>query len=549
MAGENTPALGTVLSASTVAVDPAGNIYVWENLNSRIRKINTAGIVSTVASTSGQFKIPVPRGGLATDSAGNLYIGDTSDYVVRKVDASGVMTTIAGMLGTIGIGATGNGQPATSAAICSPSTVAADHAGNVYFGSSICGTIRKIDPSGTLSTFWGGSGTLGVPVTMAMDSGGTFYIANLAGNRIFKLTSDGTITPYAGTGTAGNTGDGGAATSAQLQGASGLAVDGTGNLYIACGTSVRRVDASGVISTVAGGGKVLLDTNGVSVVATSAAIGATGVAVDTAGNLYIANNWVYKVTGLPSGPSTGGGGSPAPVISAVENGASFQSGVVANSWVAITGANLAPKTDDWSNSIVAGALPQSVDNVSVSIGGKPAYVYYISPNQLNVLAPDVPAGPVTVTVTSAGTTSASFTSTATTYSPAMFLWPGNQAVATRTDYSYAVKPGTFTGVTTVAAKPGDVVILWATGFGPTNPAAPPGVVVSGSQAYATTAMPTVTINGVSATVYGAALSPGSAGLYQIAIQVPASLADGDWPIQASIGGVQSPAGAILSVHQ
>jgi uncharacterized protein (TIGR03437 family) len=165
-----------------------------------------------------------------------------------------------------------------------------------------------------------------------------------------------------------------------------------------------------------------------------------------------------------------------------------------------------------------------------------------------VLAPDVPAGPVTVTVTTPGGTSAAFATTVTAYSPAFFSWPGNQVVATRTDHSYAAKAGTFAGATTIAAKPGDVIVLWATGFGPTVTAPPTGVAVPGDKVYSTSSLPSVTIDNVPATVYGAALAPGSVGLYQIAIQVPSSLADGDWPIQALIGGVLSPAGTILSVH-
>jgi uncharacterized protein (TIGR03437 family) len=236
-----------------------------------------------------------------------------------------------------------------------------------------------------------------------------------------------------------------------------------------------------------------------------------------------------------------------PAIAGVVNAAGFQPGIVANSWVTIKGTNLASTTDDWSHSIINGALPTSLDGVSVTMGGKPAYVYYISPGQVNVLAPDLPAGTVTVTVTSPGGTSASFTASASVYVPAFFLWPNSQVVATRQDYSYAVKAGTFTAATTVAAKPGEVLILWGTGFGPTFPAAPSGVSVPASGGYSTASAPTVTINNTQATVYGAALAPGSAGLYQIAIQVPATLADGDWPIQASIGGVSSPTGIVLSV--
>jgi uncharacterized protein (TIGR03437 family) len=238
-----------------------------------------------------------------------------------------------------------------------------------------------------------------------------------------------------------------------------------------------------------------------------------------------------------------------PTIVSVVNGASFKPGVTANSWVTIQGTNLADQTDDWSHSIVNGALPTSLDGVSVTMGGKPAYIYFISPGQLNVLAPDVPAGPISVTVTTAAGASTAFSATAGAYGPAFFLWPGSQVVATRQDYSYAAKAGTFAGSTTVPAKPGDVLILWATGYGPTTPPAPSGASVPASGGYSTASAPTVTINNTPATVYGAALAPGSAGLYQIAIQVPTTLADGDWPIQATIGGVASPAGTILSVHQ
>lgn len=552
--GDGGPAVGAFIGqAGNITVDPAGNLYIWDATDSRVRKVNTAGIISSVTATIGQLKELQGTGGLATDSAGNLYIGDRQSYVVRKVDTSGVMTTIAGN-GTPGLsGNNGNGSPATSVPICSPSGVVADRAGNVYFGSSICGTVRKIDPSGILSTF-AGNGSPGfaqTPWALAMDNSGNLYACDDAvGTRVYKVTPSGAITVIAGNGTNGFSGDGGPATSAQLFEARGIAVDASGNVYIADSGNlrVRRVDTSGIITTVAGGpNSAPNEVDGGP--PTGVNVGALDVAVDAAGNLYIyGGNRVYKVTGLPAGGATP---PAAPAISAngVVNGASFQPGVTANSWVTIKGTNLSAQTDDWSHAIVNGALPTSLDGVSVSIGGKPAYVYFISPGQLNVLAPDVPAGPITVTVTTAGGTSTAFTTTASAYGPAFFLWPNSQVVATRTDYSYAVKAGTFAGATTVPAKPGDVIILWATGFGPTVPAAPPGVSVPASGGYSTASAPVVTVNGISATVYGGALAPGSAGLYQIAIQVPSTLADGDWPIQASIGGILSPAGTILSVHQ
>ncbi|HXS97448.1 MAG TPA: IPT/TIG domain-containing protein [Candidatus Limnocylindrales bacterium] len=543
--GDGIPAAGANIgSPDHIAVDSAGNLYIWDTLNSRIRKVNTAGIISTIAAATGQLAMPVAAGGLAIDSGGNLYIADTGNYRVRKVDTSGVMTTIAGN-GTLGIsGTSGNGSQAVTVALCSPSGVAVDRNGNVYFGSSICGTVRKVDTSGVLSTV--ASTFSGTPFAMTIDTSGNLYVCDRnTGTRVYKVAPGGAVTVVAGTGISGFSGDGGPATSAQLFEAHGVAVDAAGNVYVADGGNfrVRKVDTSGTISTVAGGGTLNAQDGSV---ATSVKFSPQDVTVDASGNLYISAGGVYKVSGLSNGATP----SAPPAISAngVVNGASFQPGVAANSWVTIQGTNLAGKTDDWSHSIVNGALPTSLDGVSVTMGGKPAYIYFVSPGQLNVLAPDVPAGPVSVTVTTAAGTSTAFSATAGTYGPAFFLWPNNQVVATRQDFSYAAQAGTFPGATTVPAKPGDVLILWATGFGPTQPSVPIGVSVPASGGYPTASSPAVTINNTPATVYGAALAPGSAGLYQIAVQVPPTLADGDWPIQANIGGVSSPAGTILSVH-
>jgi uncharacterized protein (TIGR03437 family) len=242
--------------------------------------------------------------------------------------------------------------------------------------------------------------------------------------------------------------------------------------------------------------------------------------------------------------------APQPSISqnGVVNGASFQPTIVPNSWATIFGTGLASVTDDWSKSIVNGQFPTVLDGVSVTVGGKRAYVYYITPSQLNVLVPDIGSGQMPVTVTNSSGTSTAFTVASSLYGPAFFAWPNNQPVATRQDFSLSAKNGTFAGAATVAAKPGDIIILWGTGFGPTVPAAPAGVAVPSGATYSTATLPTVTINNVPATVFGAALAPGFAGLYQVAIQVPSSIADGDWPIQATIGGVPSPTGVLLSVR-
>jgi uncharacterized protein (TIGR03437 family) len=252
----------------------------------------------------------------------------------------------------------------------------------------------------------------------------------------------------------------------------------------------------------------------------------------------------YGTLTFPANPVAG-----QPTVTSVIDSASLLPDIAPNSWVSIFGSSLASTTDNWNNSIIKGVLPTSLDGVSVMIGGTPAYISYISPGQINVIAPQASAGPVTVIVTNSSGTSAAFTVTSGEYSPAFFSWPGNQAVATHLDFTYAAKAGTFPGVSTVPAKPGETIILWGTGFGPTTPAAPVGSVVPASPTYITSTLPTVTLNNSPVTVLGAALAPGAAALYQVDIQVPSSMANGDWPLQVSIGGVTSPLGIILSVLQ
>jgi len=248
-------------------------------------------------------------------------------------------------------------------------------------------------------------------------------------------------------------------------------------------------------------------------------------------------------------PAAGNGG-PTPTIASVTNGASFQSGIEAGSWVTIKGTNLS-NTDPgrtWrADEIVNNALPTSLDNVSVTINNKPAYVYFISPAQINVQAPsDTATGSVNVVVKNNGATSAAFTAQLNPFSPGYFQYGGQPyAIATRfPDNALLANPSAIPG--TVAAKAGDIIILWATGFGSTSPDTPAGIVVTGAPLVAVA--PTVTVGGVNAPlVTSAVLSPGSAGLYQIAIQLPANVPKGDVDIIGSVGGFNSPAGVKLFV--
>jgi uncharacterized protein (TIGR03437 family) len=233
----------------------------------------------------------------------------------------------------------------------------------------------------------------------------------------------------------------------------------------------------------------------------------------------------------------------------VTNGATFQSGIAAGSWVTIKGAGFGNTTRIWrGDEIVEGKLPTALDGISVTINGKPASVYYISPGQINVQAPsDEATGPVPVEVTVNGVKSDPVMANLQPFSPGFFPWPNNQVVATDANFNWRVKPDTFPGTATVPAKPGEVVILWGTGFGPTNPAIPAGQVVD--QAANLVQLPVVRVGGQTAEVLGGALTQGSAGLYQIVIRIPESAPDGDLPVVAEVGGFRSPDTALITVRR
>ena len=170
-------------------------------------------------------------------------------------------------------------------------------------------------------------------------------------------------------------------------------------------------------------------------------------------------------------PSTGRGAAPrCPPFHRWSTAPASSPASAAGSWVTIRGTNLAAATRTWrTDEIVNGALPTSLDGVSVKINNKDAAVYFISPTQLNVQAPsDSALGDVPVTVTTAAGTSAAATAQLQTFAPAFFLWQEKFAVATRPDFTWIGPPDLFPGATTTPAKPGEIVILWGTGFGATN---------------------------------------------------------------------------------
>ena len=618
-AGDGGPATSsTVYIAANhngLAVDAGGNLYIADDGHHRIRKVDANGNITTVAGSGTQgysgdggaaTKAQLWRpSGVAVDAAGNLYIADTNNRRVRKVDPSGTITTLAG---TGDFGNTGDGAAATAATMETPVDVFVDSQGNVFITDQDTATVRKVNAAGIITTV-AGNGTTGFsgdggpatsaafagPYSATVDSLGNIYISDYGNHRIRKVDLSGTITTIAGNGSnAANNGDGGPPTSANVN-PDGIVFDSAGNYYVAdlSHNLIRKVtvgarvpglsvSASSLYFSYAGGNVPNAQ------IVTVFTLGTVPLSFKIAASTSTGGNWLnvplqsgntptqitVSTATLPAAGTYQGNialtpaASDLPVINipvtlkvlttaptrpvipanSVVNGASFVPGVVANSLATIQGTNLASTTDTWNNSLASGQLPTSLDGVTVLFNGKPAYLTYISPTQINLIVPDLTAGLTPVVLTNNGTSPTGlYNVTASLYGPAFFTWPGTQAVATRQDYSYAVKTGTFTGLSTVAAKPGDVLILWGTGFGPTNPSSPPGIPVPSDKVYSTSTAPTVTINNVSATVYGAALAPGYAGLYQVAIQVPDSLADGDWPLVATIGGVSSPTGVILSV--
>jgi uncharacterized protein (TIGR03437 family) len=266
--------------------------------------------------------------------------------------------------------------------------------------------------------------------------------------------------------------------------------------------------------------------------------GVPGVPTQNGGHIYATK---YTLT-----PSAAG---PVPKIDGVSNSAGGQAGVFPDTYVSIYGSNFASSgtATPWDRFVSNGKLPTSVEGVTVDIGGQAAYVSFVSPTQINVLVPDIGLGSMPLTVTTPSGASAPFTVNSQAYGPAFFPLLNNQPVATHADFTLAIKNGTYPGATYTPAKPGEAVILWGTGFGPTNPATPFGVQIPSTQTYFAAVPATATIGGIKADVYATVLSPGFAGEFQVIVTVPPSLANGDYPVVVTINGVQSPT-TTLTVH-
>jgi uncharacterized protein (TIGR03437 family) len=238
--------------------------------------------------------------------------------------------------------------------------------------------------------------------------------------------------------------------------------------------------------------------------------------------------------------------APAVTVTGVVNAGSYQPGIASGTWISIFGTNLSQSTYGWQASdIVNGALPTTLQGVSVTVNGLPAYVDYVSATQINALAPDDDTlGPVPVQVTTAGATSNVVTVQKSLFAPAFLTFDGTHVAALHADYSLVGAPNLLPGVVTTPAQPGETILLYGVGFGPANPPQPSGQLVTAATPLANDVQ--VTIGGQTASVAFAGLT--GSGLYQFNVTVP-NLADGDAAVVASIGGVATQTGVAVTVQQ
>ncbi|GAA4888175.1 hypothetical protein ACFPM3_18300 [Streptomyces coeruleoprunus] len=311
------PAIGTKLHYPYgTAIDRAGNIYIADSHNHRVRKITPDGNITTVAGTGTAgfvsdggpavaTRLHYPTG-VAVDAAGNLYIADRHNHRIRKVTTNGIITTVAGN-GNAGF--ISDGGPAVATPLNYPWSVAVDEEGNLYIGDTNNHRVRKVATNGNIITV-AGNGNAGFvsdggpavatplyhPFEVTVDAAGALYIADRYNHRVRKVSTNGIITTVAGTGTAGYVADGGPAVATHLHYPAGVAVDKEGNLYIADTNNhrVRKVSAGGIITTVAGTGTAGYVADGGPAAGTRVYY-PHGVAVDGSGSLYIGDGYNHRV--------------------------------------------------------------------------------------------------------------------------------------------------------------------------------------------------------------------------------------------------------------
>jgi uncharacterized protein (TIGR03437 family) len=516
--GDKGPALNAGLDPYDIAVDIPGNLYVADRLNNRVRKIGLDGNITTVAGSglpgytgdggpamAAELALP---SGVAVDSAGNLYIGDYANSVVRRVTSSGLITTIAGSPG-IAIPSTGDGGPAVGAQL-DPLRVAVDGAGNVYVGDTHNDRVRMLTPlqiapagmsivsgnqqSGTVGT------ALGDPLVVKVAASGGAAVPGVIVNFAVSPPGAATVSP---------------SPAITLN-------DGT-------------VSANVMLGTTAGNVTVTVSANGVP-------------------------NVSFSLTAVPAVSPT------APVISAsgiVSGGLSTPAltTVAPNAIATIFGEKFAPAgtaRQVGQQDLVNGKLPTNLIGACAIFGTELAPILGVYPGQLNVQVPQLPPGPTTVQViTNCGTpqsqTSNTGMVTVEAAAPEFFYYVhtanGRNPIAAidAVTHDAVGAPGLVAGSNFTPAQRGELLTLFGTGFGATDPSYGPGELPGG--AAQVTAPVSITFGGVKLAaadiLYVGVTS--NAGLYQVNLRVPSQVPDGNQSLTITIGGVASPAGGFITV--
>ncbi len=582
-----------------VAVDAQGDVLIADSQNNRVRRIDPQGIITTVAGAdhgSGDggpaalARLFAPSG-IALDAAGDAYIADSLNNRVRRVDASGTISDFAGT-GTAAFG--GDSLQPTAAYLNGPNGLSFDRSGALYISDSENHVVRKVS-NGIISTVAGIGGQSGNdgdegpatqahlyhPNAIAFDAAGNMYIADSGNNRVRVVTINGNIHNFAGDGRQGlpgYDGDGGLAASAHLNYPRSLALDANGNIYIAdfFNNVVRKVLAgAGVISTVAGGtGELALPA---------------GLAFDNLGNLYVADSLnhrirvlgadgaLHSVAGVGTSGDAGDGGPalaaaiaspwdlaidakgvvyfsdqdnnrvrklvPGQVsIAGIVNAAALTGSTAApGEMVTIYGSQLAPAGLATVVPASTLALENTAANTQVFFDGIPAPLLYISPGQINAIVPYEVAGrsSTNVTVVSDGRHSNAFTITIVAAAPGIFV--NSQGAVLNQNGS----PNTPSN----PAHPGEIVTLFATGEGQTNPPGMTGRLVQGALLPAPALPVVLQIGSQTAQLPYAGEMPQGAGVLQINAVVPANAPYGDQiPVTLTVGAAAAQSGVTMSIR-
>jgi len=553
--GDNGPALAAQMNFPFgVAVDSGGVVYIADTANNVVRRVAKNGVITTFAgngsagfggdggaATSAQLNSPE---GVAVDAAGNVYIADTQNARVRRV-TGGTISTFAGN-GSAGFG--GDGSTATSAQLDTPVGLAVDAGGNVYIADLGNSRVRRVS-GGTITTIAGNgiagysgdngpaaSATLNLPQGVAVDTAGAVYIAD-TGNNVVRRVSGGNISTIAGTGVAGFSGDGGQATAAMIGSPIGIAADSFGSIYITDSSArVRRI-TGGFITTIAGNGS--RGYSGDAGAATSAMLsGPAALAVDSSGNVYVAdsgNNAVRILQPAASGLA----------ITGVVNGASNLSGQLApGSVFVIYGSGLGP-----ANLVQAPSgqnLPLSLAGTTVLIGTAAAPVLYTSATQVAAMVPfDLSQGNTQVSVGYQGPFSTSVNVSVIPVALGLFTLNSagsGQVLAVDNNTGAIIDAGH-------PAKAGQFVQLYITGAGQTTPAGENGRIFSGTSPKLPNAgQATATIGGKTATVNYTGTQVGLVeGVLQVNVQIPDGLPAGNATITLQLGGQTTQSGVTIAV--